>query len=1040
MKKNKHVKALRIWTYVFGGLLAFLIAATIVITQVPLLYYTLVSVMGDGELYLKSGDPTQYQYYTADYDSKEEVYAAAKSLNEEITSEGIVLLKNEDNALPLKSGAKLTVFGKNSVDLITGGSGSNSGGAGASVKVNVAECLEKAGFVCNPTIQAFYKSSASGSGRAATPTMGDVLTGFPVGEAPIANYTSEVRNSYAQYNDAAIVVLSRICGEGYDLPRTMFKHGNSYLDWSESNRVPVDGAKSVDSHYLELDQNETDMLKEACDNFGKVIVIVNSGSPIELGFLVDSTDPAYNAKIKAALWLGNPGQNGTDVLGKILKGEINPSAKTVDIYTKDFTADPTWYNFGSQLSENGNRYIDGVDQNGKEKTRNAWFVEYREGIYTGYRYYETKGYEAGGSWYADNVCYPFGYGLSYTTFTKTATPQTANGATLAANGKLSFDVTVKNTGSVAGKEVVQVWFTSPYTNGGIEKAQIELADFAKTENIAAGESATVTVSFDVRDMASYDYNDANRNGFKGYELEAGDYTVYIGDSSNCWSDADTVKYTYTVPAGGFKYKTDDVTGETVSNRFDDVSKHISTYLSRKDNFANFDCLQGATEAEYRTVTKAFTDTWGVKKTSKETDPWYSAEKPEQAPSKLKYTETTVKLYELIGKDYVDTLWDELLDQLTVAEMSELIATGNFRTLNIEGIDKPLTVDADGPMGFAIFMEMTSTPTIYDTCFYASETVLAATWNSDLAYRMGKMVGNEGIIGNERGDGRPYSGWYAPAMNLHRSQFGGRNFEYYSEDAYLSGEMAANVVKGAREKGVYTYMKHFALNEQETKRDNTGLLTWCNEQAMRENYFLPFEKAVKEGGTTAMMSSFNRIGATWAGGNYELLTGVLRNEWGFRGMVITDYNLKDYMDPDQMIRAGGDLSLSGGKAPKLTSSATDLTVMRQAVKNILYTVANSCAMNGHGEGCVYGYTLPAWLTALYIVDGVIFLVFAALASYVITYAVMNKKGLLAGTDGTELPEVEIVADDETVADETATDEKKATDETVADEGNGSNDEE
>jgi beta-glucosidase len=306
-------------------------------------------------------------------------------------------------------------------------------------------------------------------------------------------------------------------------------------------------------------------------------------------------------------------------------------------------------------------------------------------------------------------------------------------------------------------------------------------------------------------------------------------------------------------------------------------------------------------------------------------------------------------------------------------MKKMIETGNYRTIQHEGIVKPQTIDADGPMGFSVFM---GDPSIYQTCFYASECVMAATWNEELAYEYGKMIGNEGAIGNQKGGNIPYSGWYAPAMNIHRSQFGGRNFEYYSEDGLLSGKMAANVVQGAKTKGVYTYCKHFALNEQETNRDTTGLITWANEQAMRELYFVPFEIAVKEGETTAMMSAFNRIGTTWAGGNYNLLTALLREEWGFEGMVITDYNLTSYMNLDQMIRAGGDLNLSAGKAIKDGTSDTAITAMRASVKNILYTVANSNAMNGLGEGVGIIYGMPYWQIALVVFDCILFMFIGA----------------------------------------------------------------
>ena len=940
----------------------FFIVATYVATEVSLVYSFLSSTfLGGEERYLESGNPDDYQYYTADYNSKAEVLDAANALNAVIAEEGITLLKNNDSVLPLAEKSKITVFGKNSTDIVKGGSGSNAGSSAASQTVDFCTSLEQSGgFEVNPVMESFYKDdSKSGSGRPSTPNMGDILTGYAVGETPISMYTAEVRASYADYSDAAIVVISRIGGEGYDLPRTMFWDGLSFTNWNGTKLV--EGARNKDDHYLQLDQNETDMIMEACANFDNVIIVINSSSAMELGFLDDPTHYAYHSNIKAALWIGHPGLSGADALGKILSGEVNPSGRLVDTYARDFKNDPTWYNFGNNLVEDGNRYVT-MNADGTFKTRKGWFVEYREGIYTGYRYYETRAAEAGGDWYEENVVYPMGYGLSYTEFAYSVDEST-NGVTLSADGKLLFTVTVTNVGSTySGKDVVQLYYTAPYTVGGIEKAHVVLGAFAKTEELAPGESCTVTLEMDVRDMASYDYNDANNNGFKGYEIEGGEYKFYIGKNAHIWAASDVINYVYNVPAEGFKYTVDDATGHEIENLFDDVSGHINEYLSRANNFANFDCLKGASEEQYRVASDEIISALTYKLNDKSTDPWYTTIMPTQASSPMSYKDTEVKLWELIGKDYDDPLWDQLLDQITVDEMVEMLARGNFRTLQIEGIDKPLTIDADGPMGFSLFM---GDMAVYDTCYYATECVLAATWNIELAEAMGVMIGNEGLIGNERGDGTPYSGWYAPAMNLHRSQFGGRNFEYYSEDGYLSGMMASAVVKGAKSKGVYTYAKHLVLNEQETNRGGTGLVTWTNEQAMRELYFKPFEMCVKDGGTTAMMSSFNRIGLTWTGGSYALLTELLRDEWGFRGMVITDFvTTEPYMNEDQMVRAGGDLSLCAYGPVSDTTSATGVSAIRRATKNVLYTVANSNAMNGMGAGVIWSYRDPWWQTTLY----------------------------------------------------------------------------
>ena len=937
----------------------FFLIGTIVVSYVPFLYNTVNSVLG-GERLFRTGDPSQYMRYVSDYETKEDTLAAANDFNETVCEEGFTLLKNEKGALPLaKSGVKVTVFGRNSVDLVLGGSGSNAGNVDEDSSATIYSSLTDAGITFNPTMKSFYEKSSTK--RPNAPGMGSILTGFPIAEAPISEYNDSVRASYKEYSDAAIVVISRIGGEGFDLPRTMFWNGSSYTDWSGTQTIP--GARSKDDHYLQLDQNETDMLKEACENFDKVIVVINSSSTLELGFLDDPTHYAYHENILGAVWMGHPGSSGATALGKILTGEVVPSGRTVDTYARNFKNDPSWQNFGNNLTADGNRY----SYNGE--TKKAWFVEYEEGIYVGYRYYETRGLTEGGDWYDKNVVYPFGYGLSYTDFDYTVAH--SNAAELTPDGKLTFEVEVKNIGDkYAGKEVVQLYYSAPYHNGEIEKAHVVLGDFAKTKVIKKDNGTDkVTLEIDVRDMASYDYNDANGNGFIGYELDEGEYTIYITNNAHGWADADVDKFTFTVPAGGFKYETEE-NGTKINNLFDDVSGYINTYMSRSDFAATFPTM---VTAEDRVLTDAVYSKLNYSLNDKASDPWYSDEAPTQSARPQNDQTTKVKLHELIGKDYNDPLWDTLLDQLTVDEMKKMIETGNYRTLQHEGIVKPQTIDADGPMGFSVFM---GDPSIYQTCFYASECVMAATWNEELLYDYGVMIGNEGAIGNQKGGNIPYSGWYAPAMNIHRSQFGGRNFEYYSEDGLLSGKMAANVVQGAKTKGVYTYCKHFALNEQETNRDTTGLITWANEQAMRELYFVPFEIAVKEGETTAMMSAFNRIGTTWAGGNYNLLTALLRDEWGFEGMVITDYNLTSYMNLDQMIRAGGDLNLSAGKAIKDSTSDTAITAMRASVKNILYTVANSNAMNGLGDGVGIVYGMPYWQIALVAFDCILFVLIGA----------------------------------------------------------------
>ena len=957
-KKIWKYKLSRAWFLVAAIVLVLGIVVNLVATQSMFIYNTINSVLGGEERVLVEGDPSKYVYYEKDYANKSEVLAAANALNEEIVEEGIVLLKNE-GALPLatpesseevSAKPKISVFGKNSVNLVYGGSGSSESKGAA--PVTLYESLESAGYEVNPELKSFYESGASGSGRPSNPQMGDLLYGFATGETPVSSYGSGLAQSYGEYDDLALIVISRIGGEGYDLPRSMRQS-------ADENSGAISGADK-EAHYLELDNNEKALVEYVkAAGFGKICMIINSAASMELGELEDDEE------IGGIVWIGSTGRTGINALGRVLNGEVNPSGRTVDTYARDFTQDPTWANFGTNGRENGNRYyVDG-------KTMAYYYVEYEEGIYVGYRYWETRGETDGEDWYREHVVYPLGYGLSYTTFGWEVTnADEVTGAEITADGSVRVKVRVSNTGEVAGKDVVQIYVGAPYY-GKIEKASKVLVGFAKTPELypesEADEthpnSCEVEIEIPAYYFASYDYNDANGNGFRGYEIERGKYALYV--SRNAHESADTLGLNV---EEDIKIENDPDTGSKVENRFDDVSAGIETYLSRSDWEGTWPQAPTASE---QNVTKEFIASLKYDGED-EGKPWYTDELPEQSRKKLSYNATKLKLYDLINYedgqltvDYEDKRWDELLSQLTVRQMVELIGTGNYNTMYIDNIAKPETMDPDGPVGFTAFM---GDPSVYDTCFYACGCVLGATYNTELAYRMGEMVGNEGLIGNEKGDGRPYSGWYAPAVNIHRSPFSGRNWEYYSEDGYLSGIMASGVIKGAMSKGVYCYVKHFALNDQETNRSNNGILVWANEQAMREIYFRAFELTVKEGGTTAMMSGFNRIGTTWAGGSYELLTEVLRGEWKFKGMVITDYNYATpYMDVNQMIRAGGDLNLSQANLPAENNDPTQVASLRRATKNILYTVASSNVMNGLGEGVIYRYALPVWVRVMLGVD-------------------------------------------------------------------------
>ena len=950
-KPKKQKKPIKTWIIATAIILVIAIALNVVLFRVPLVTGSLDLFFGGERPILAEGS----EGAAGSYASKAEVLAAAENFVVEVEQEGITLLKNEEEALPLAGSAKVSVFGKNSVNLVYSGSGS-AGNSSSSVKT-LYESLEAAGIQYNPTLKAFYSDNGkSGAGRPGNPAMtsGQRLAGFATGETPIASYGADVTDSYKDYADAAVVVISRIGGEGFDLPRSMA------TDFSGGKAV--DGAVSADSHYLQLDANERDLLRHVEENFDKVVVILNIGSTMEIGEL------KQDGKIDAVLWMGFPGSTGVMALGKVLSGAVNPSGHTVDTWAADFTQDPTWFNTGIYGSEFGNRYLyDGA-------STDFAFVNYDEGIYVGYRYWETRGYEeekAGNAgWYDQQVVYPFGYGLSYTTFDWDVKFGKADGSAIAAGDTLDVTVTVKNTGAVAGKDVVQLYYSAPFEAGSdaIEKARVVLADFGKTDLLQPGAAQDLTFSLPVKAMKSYDYADANGNGFAGYELDPGTYTLLVS------SDAHTPKASaaYTL-AEGVQLATDsDARGAeaAVKNHFDDVSagifgdKTYASYVSRKD-FAGT-MPQGYLADEARTLNddlKAALDASKKRKytTPDDGQPWQvTGESPAAEPvnngisleDMLKDTDGNLK-----GKaDFDDPRWEKLLDEISLDEMKTLVGCAAFKTQKVDGVEsvvgKPMTIDGDGPSGFTSFI---SEADIYGTCLYQAEAVMGASWNTGLALRMGEMVGEEGLVGKESTK-TPYSGWYAPAVNIHRSPFAGRNWEYYSEDGVLSGKLAAKVVEGAQGKGLYCYVKHFAINDQETDREYNGILVWANEQAMREIYLKPFELTVKESDAHGMMSSFNRIGMKWAGGSYPLLTEILRDEWGFRGMVITDYSLNTYTHVDEMIRAGGDLFLTQEpKSFNMADDATQITLLRKAAKNILYTVANSNAMGVQ----VLGYAPAMW---------------------------------------------------------------------------------
>lgn len=887
--------------------------------------------------YAASSTSDYVSAYRSEASSAQDALQRANELNQKIVEEGIVLLKNENKSLPMKAGTKLTVFGKNSVNPFYGGGGSASGadgsGNGGVKYYNLYDSLENAGFEFNPQMKAFYEDNTlSGNGRDGGSGTGQVAT--ITGETPVSNYNDELKESFEGYGDAAVVVIARAGGEGADL-RTNYTSAAA----GRSN-INTTGDAATGDHYLELDDNEKAMINLAKENFDNVVIVLNIATSFELGSLKE------DAGVDSILWLGFPGGSGINSLGKVLNGEVNPSGKLVDTYAADFKKDPTFANFA-------NNYASAYTDEAAGRT-GINFVEYDEGIYVGYRYYETRGYVEGGTWYDDNVVYPFGYGLSYTSFEKEVKFITKS---LESDGTVEVDVTVTNTGNVAGKEVVQLYYSAPYTEGEIEKSHVALGAFEKTDTIQPGMSRTVRLSMKVRDMASYDYNDANANGIKGYELDDGDYTVYVGDNAHVWADDNAASQKYSLE-DEVHYKEDAVTGTEVKNQFDYMSEYFdkdsdedwgahSQLMSRADFEGTFPQAPTAEEIKLSPQEIAMATYSSATPEYDKDQPWYTDEMPTYQTTR----KTGISATRLVGLEYDDVRWDRFMDQLTLEDMRDLIVEGFFITNPIDDIDVPMSITPDGPTGF---VQGSGANWVGNTCSYASPILVASTWSKELALRMGEAVGDEGIWGGEGGTDRysgvkgGYNGWYAPGNNIHRTPFSGRNFEYYSEDPVLAGQICAQVVKGAQSKGVFVMLKHFALNDQEQNRSD--LATWADEQTIREIYLKAFEISVKDGGATGMMSAFNRFGHTWAGASYSVLTEVLRNEWGFKGLVVTDW-VNGYMRADLMIRAGNDLWLANGNERTLSISGatpTHVAAMRRAAKSVLYTVINSNAMNRLGD--------------------------------------------------------------------------------------------
>ncbi|WP_270479079.1 glycoside hydrolase family 3 N-terminal domain-containing protein [Faecalibacterium prausnitzii] len=847
----------------------------------------------------------------------EETSAKATELVNEITADGVVLAKDEDGILPVASGSKLNVFGWASTNPCYGGTGSGALNTAYPV-TDLLTGLHDAGIETNEELSKFYTDY-----KADRPSVGMVAQDWTLPEPNVSLYTDEMMENAKAFSDTAMVVITRVGGEGADLPTDMAsvvdgswirrvaqaygsERGTAYYNGTYDDSLNEGNDWDKGDHFLQLSNREEDLLDLVTANFDNVILVYNGANAFQMDFLKDYP------QIKGVLLCPGTGQSGFEGFGKVVSGEVNPSGRTVDTYVSNLKNAPWWNNFGDFKYTNTEELNSDSSFFDPEGTTPS-FVNYVEGIYVGYKFYETAADE-GLINYDDEVVFPFGYGLSYTSFTKEMSGITNDGTSL------NFTVTVTNTGSVAGKDVVEIYSDPPYTNGGIEKSSANLLDFAKTNELAPGESQTIEFSIPVEDLASYDYQ---TNGC--YVLEAGDYVISANDDSHNVADSQT----YTV-ASDIVYNESNKRGSdavAATNEFDFAEGEI-TYLSRADGFANY------AEATAAPATYEMTDEQkaAFDNAHTYTEAGYQNDDDANAADITTGAKNGLKLVDLRGVDYNDAKWDQLLDQMTIDEMQQTIGFGGYQTAAVSSIEKVRTNDCDGPAS------INNNFTGVGSVGFPAATLIGMTWDKDLAYAFGDSIGE---MANEMDT----SGWYGPAMNIHRTAFAGRNFEYYSEDGVLSGRMASNAILGAQEHGVYAYMKHFALNDQEGNRTSMAA-TWSNEQAIREIYLKPFEISVKDADCHAVMSSFNYIGTRWAGGCKELLKNVLRGEWGFMGFVETDYfGVYGYMTADQGVRNGCDLMLCTtgndfNTVTVLTNSSKQ--ALREASKNILYTVVNSRA--------------------------------------------------------------------------------------------------
>ena len=836
-------------------------------------------------------------------------------VNGQLADEGFVLLKN-DGFLPVNpQGKKVSIVGKSSTDLARGGAGSGSGSTSSGVTaIDLQKSLTDVGFSINSSLTSFYKGSSSGSGRTNGNSNWSGVSQVTIGETPMSSYSQTLIDSLDEYNDFAIQVLTREGSEGCDV---------KMADCRDNNSAPA-----TTKHALELSDNEQALFDELHKHTEHIIIVINSSNIFECD--VFEKDP----KVSAVLWIGNPGDVGPGAVGRILSGQVNPSGRTVDTWARDFTKEPSFQNFsdnqqtnnvgteqspkfaaqdtmfnpdgtplkslGTYKDNNGTpSYADQANKvvsGGINGVKPSAYVSYEEGIYVDYRYYETRYADmakenqgAANDWYngEEGVVYPFGYGLSYTTFEQEiVSVKPAKDSILTDKSDLiSVVVNVKNTGKVAGKDAVQLYWKAPYFKNGIEKADHVLCAFDKTDIIEPNASQLVYLTFHLQDVANYDFSDANGNGFKGYELDAGDYAVLLGKNAHEMYDEAALK----VVDGGIKYQYDRFTGNEVKNRFTDRKFYNSLpgendvgfdQMSRADfagTFPTHPTMADRTVKANSTAAEFLVHEYDIADLEVEQNYDYTPEAAhkteedavegewQQASTTIKKDDGRMQIQDMRGVDKDDPKWNEFINQFTYSEMLNYIENNRMSSPRNDNIGKSGFSEGDGPQKFNIM-------------WWVSSPIIAATFNQKLAHKQGECVGMESHISGK-------AGWWGPGVNTHRSPFGGRNFEYYSADPFLMGRIASQVVGAATDRGVYAYFKHFTVNDQEKNRESG--ISYLTEQAFREIYLKSFQMVFQEGKSIGVMASYNRIGLMETAASYPLLTEVLRGEWGFKGAVLSD---------------------------------------------------------------------------------------------------------------------------------------------------------